>query len=76
MILTNLKRVREDAGLTMENMGELLGISKVAYWKIEHCKTKLSYKNALIISEKVNKPMNDIFLPSELTKSELKEVTA
>lgn len=76
MILYNLKKAREQAGLTMDDMGNALGISKVAYWKIEHGKTKLSYKNAVIISEKVNKPAEDIFLQDELTNEELKGVTA
>ena len=72
MTLTQLKAARRRANFTMEQMGEKLSISRVAYWKIEHGKTKLSFDNAVKISQILDTDVNSLFLDSELTNSELK----
>lgn len=71
MTLASLKNARKDANLTMEDMGEALHISKVAYWKIEHGQTKMSLESAIKISKILDADINSLFSPFGLTKSEL-----
>lgn len=70
MNLVKLKEIRNKNNITMEEMGQKLGISKVSYWKIEHGKTQLSYINAQKIAGIFFLKPEDIFLPNELTKEE------
>ncbi|MEY2374562.1 helix-turn-helix transcriptional regulator [Lentilactobacillus buchneri] len=70
MTLDQLKKARQDANITMLDMGKQLGISNVAYWKIEHGKTKLSLENALKIAKYLHSDIDSLFLPSELTNEE------
>lgn len=62
MTLVKLKEARLKANMTMEEMGDKLNISRQAYWKIEHGKTKLSFSNAVKISRILNSDVNSLFL--------------
>ncbi|CAM2965328.1 helix-turn-helix domain-containing protein [Lentilactobacillus buchneri] len=70
MTLSKLRAARLKANITMEEMGNQLNISRPAYWKIEHGKTKLSFANAVKISQILKMDVNSLFLNSELTKPE------
>lgn len=70
MTLSKLRVARLKANITMEEMGNQLNISRPAYWKIEHGKTKLSFANAVKISRILKTDVNSLFLDSELTNSE------
>lgn len=66
-MLQTLKYAREEQNKTMEEMGMALGISKVAYWKIEHGQTKVSLEAAKKISELLKSDMDTLFLQHKLT---------
>lgn len=66
-MLQTLRKVREEQNKTMEEMGKVLGISKVAYWKIEHGQTKVSFEAAKKISELLKSDMDTLFLQNKLT---------
>lgn len=68
MLLENLKKARIEKKLTMEEMGRQLGISKTAYWKIEHGKTNISLTHARQIASILEVSKDIIFVQDELTK--------
>jgi transcriptional regulator with XRE-family HTH domain len=72
MVLEKLKAAREHAGLTLQDMGKELSMSKVGYWKIESGKTRLSYSYAVQLANKLNTTTDALFLPSELTNTKQK----
>jgi transcriptional regulator with XRE-family HTH domain len=47
----NIKSLREAHGLTLEELGEKLGISKQAMWSIENEKSWITLKNVEKLSE-------------------------
>ena len=70
MTMEKLKRAREESGLTMEKVADEIGITKSYYSMIENGKRGLSYPMAVKIAQVFGKEPDDIFLHSELTKSE------
>ena len=64
-MLQKLRDVRKKRNKTMEEMGKALGVSKVAYWKIEHGKTKVSFEAAQQISEILNIDKDSLFLQNK-----------
>lgn len=66
MILQSLKQVRLHNNLTMEEIAKNIGISKVAYWKIENGKTNISLLRARQIGEYLNESVDNIFISEEL----------
>ncbi|MGM0341634.1 helix-turn-helix transcriptional regulator [Enterococcus sp. AZ007] len=71
MVLQNLESVRKQQGLTFQQVADQAGLTKEFYWMIEKGKRKLSYENAVKIASVFGKEPDDIFLNSELTKTEL-----
>lgn len=61
-MLQKLRDCRKEQHKTMEEMGKALGISKVAYWKIEHGETKVSFEAAQQISEILKIDKDSLFL--------------
>lgn len=70
MVLQNLESVRKQEGLTFQQVADQAGLTKEFYWMIEKGKRKLSYENAVKIALVFGKEPDDIFLNSELTKTE------
>lgn len=70
MVLVKLKSLRESNGMTYQQVANEAGLTKEHYWMIENGKRNLSYKNAVKIASVFNKEPDDIFLQSELTKTE------
>lgn len=70
MILTKLQQLRKDNQLTCQQMADQTGLSKEYYWMLENGKRNLSYPNAVKIARVFKKEPDDIFLSSELTKTE------
>lgn len=44
--IDNLRKLREEKGLSYEDMAKKLNISKSFYWQLEHKNRRLSYKMA------------------------------
>jgi transcriptional regulator with XRE-family HTH domain len=59
----NLKRFREEKGLTQEQMAKLLGYSLSGYRKIEQGNRGLPIPKALKTAEILKCSLNEIFLP-------------
>lgn len=74
MSLEKLKEARESNGLTFQQVADQVGLTKQGYWMIENGKRGLSYPMAVKIADVFDMKPDDIFLDSELTKTELKEV--
>lgn len=70
MVLVKLKSLRESNGMTYQQVANGAGLTKEHYWMIENGKRNLSYQNAVKIASVFNKEPDDIFLQSELTKTE------
>lgn len=71
MVLEGLKEMRTNRGMTYKEVAEKANMTKEYYWMIENGKRNLSYPNAVLIAKVFNKTPDDIFLHSELTKTEL-----
>lgn len=62
----NLKKLREEKGLTQEQMAEKLGYKhKSGYNKIEVGQRKISIEQAKIISDLLGKSIEEIFFDSK-----------
>lgn len=70
MVLQKLETVRKQEGLTFQQVADQAGLTKEFYWMIEKGKRKLSYENAVRIALVFGKEPDDIFLTTELTKTE------
>lgn len=70
MRLEKLKLIRESSNMTYQQVADSAGLTKEHYWMIENGKRNLSYHNAVRIAMVFNKEPDDIFLPTELTKTE------
>lgn len=56
-----LKKLREQNGLSYEDMAKKLGISKSYYWQIEHKNRRLYYNMAKKIAKIFKLKPDDIF---------------
>ncbi|MFZ4908214.1 helix-turn-helix transcriptional regulator [Enterococcus thailandicus] len=70
MVLKKLEKIRKESGKTFQDVANNAGLTKEFYWMIEKGKRKLSYENAVRIALVFGKEPDDIFLESELTKTE------
>ncbi|WP_035053182.1 helix-turn-helix domain-containing protein [Carnobacterium pleistocenium] len=73
MSLEKLAEIRKLKGLSFKEVGESAGITKEYYWMIENGQRGLSYPLAVKIAAVFEMKPDDIFLQSELTKSELND---
>lgn len=60
----NLKRLRDEAGLTQKDMAKKLGMSQFSYLRKENGQTSFQDYEMFIIRDIFNKPMEEIFLQS------------
>lgn len=70
MVLLSLEKIRKESGKTFQQVADAAGLTKEFYWMIEKGKRKLSYENAVKIALVFGKEPDDIFLKTELTKTE------
>ena len=70
MSLEKLAELRKKKRLSFKEVGESAGITKEYYWMIENGQRGLSYPLAVKIAAVFELKPDDIFLDSELTKSE------
>ena len=56
-----LKKLRQEKGLSYEEMAKILGISKAYYWQLEHKNRRLYYDMAKKIADIFNLKPDDIF---------------
>lgn len=59
--MDKLKELRKDKGYTLQQMGDMLNISKIYYWQIENNKRRLYYEMAVKIADIFNKKPDNIF---------------
>ena len=59
--------------MTLQQVANLIGVSKPYYWQIENGERGLSYDMAIKISSVFSSKPDDIFLDDELTNCEQKE---
>lgn len=64
----NLKKIREDIGITQTSMAKHLGITLQSYFNKEQGKNEFTISEAFKISKVLNKNINDIFLPKNTPK--------
>lgn len=64
----NLKKIREDIGITQTSMAKHLGITLQSYFNKEQGKNEFTISEAFKISEVLNKNINDIFLTKNTPK--------
>ncbi|MBE6149858.1 MAG: helix-turn-helix transcriptional regulator [Firmicutes bacterium] len=60
--LKTLIKLRKDNNLSLQNMADLLKISKTFYWQIENGKRNLNYEMAIRIALIFNETPDSIFL--------------
>lgn len=70
MVLEKLKKTREVAKLTYQQVADEIGISKEYYWMIENGKRGLTYPLAVKIAAVFKSSPDYIFLDNELTRGE------
>ena len=64
-----LKKLREDKGITQDEMAELLGYRhKSGYFKLENGERKMSIEQAKLISDFFNMSIEDIFFNNKVNK--------
>lgn len=56
-----LKKLREEKGLSCDEMAKILKISKAYYWQIEQGNRRLYYEMAVKIAKVFNLKPDDIF---------------
>jgi len=59
-ILINIKKIREELGLSQENVADELGIAQNSYGLIENGKRKLSYDNLAQIAKCFKRNIIDV----------------
>lgn len=67
--MNKLKELRKSKGYTLQQMGDMLNISKIYYWQLENNKRRLYYEMAVKIAGIFNKKPDNIFY--EETKKEI-----
>ena len=68
-----LKKLREDKGITQDEMAELLGYRhKSGYSKLENGERKMSIEQAKLISDFFNMSIEDIFFNNKVKHKEEK----
>lgn len=65
--MNKLKELRKSKGYTLQQMGDMLNISKIYYWQLENNKRRLYYEMAVKIAQIFNKKPDAIFY-EELSK--------
>lgn len=65
--MNKLKELRKKEGYTLQQMGDMLNISKIYYWQLENNKRRLYYEMAVKIAKIFNKKPDTIFY-EELSK--------
>lgn len=64
----NLKRAREDAGLTQEALSRIAGITSSFLSKIETTQNNVSLDKMIALADAVGKPLSQLLTPPELPK--------
>ena len=68
--MIKLKELRKENGYTLQQMGDMLNISKIYYWQIENNKRRLYYEMAVKIADIFNKKPDCIFY-EEIKKGDM-----
>jgi len=66
--LENIKKAREEKGMTQRALAEKIGISESFYCQIEGGKRRLTIDYAMKIANAVSKSLDEIFLNINLAK--------
>ena len=69
-IIKKIKQTRKDLGYSHETMAQLLGISQVAYSKLEKSETKLSVERCYKIAAILTIPIIDLLSPDKTHHTE------
>lgn len=69
MTLEKLKKLRDENGLTYQQVADKVGVSKEYFWMIENGKRRLTYELAVKIAKVFKSSPDYIFLDNELTRS-------
>ncbi len=65
----NLYKIRKEAGDTQKELAELIGVSEESYRLKEKGNNQFKSNEMFIIAAHYGKNMEEIFLPTEYTKS-------
>ena len=68
--MTAIKNFRESQNLKQEDFAKIINVSTVNYSKKENGIVKFSLREARLISQHFNKPIEDIFFAVEVSKNE------
>lgn len=68
--MTAIKNFRESQNLKQEDFAKIINVSTVNYSKKENGIVKFSLREARLISQYFNKPIEDIFFAVEVSKNE------
>ncbi len=68
--MISIKNFRESQNLKQEDFAKIINVSTVNYSKKENGIVKFSLREARLISQHFNKPIEDIFFAEEVSKSE------
>jgi len=66
--------VRKANGFSLQDMADVLGVSKTFYWQIENEKRRLSYINAIKIANKLNVKPDFLFYDEFIEKLKKEEI--
>ncbi|WP_421100987.1 helix-turn-helix domain-containing protein [Sporosarcina psychrophila] len=73
MIHENLKKIRLAKGMTQLHLAKKLGISNMAYSRMESGKTKIDAEILKVLSKELNVRV-EVFFTNELTESVITEL--
>lgn len=73
LVRKKLFQMRQTHNRTLQEMADMIGVSKPYYWQIENEQRGLSYDLAVKIAAVFGKTPDDIFLQEELTKKKQKK---
>ena len=59
--MQELKRLRKKKKISCEDMGNMIGVSKVYYWQLENDKRRLTYDMAVKIAHVFNTKPDSVF---------------
>lgn len=72
--MSNLRKIRNERGYTLQKLGDLCGVAKPSLWSIENKHSNPTLRTAYRISTVLGVTVYDIW-PNETTVEEIKNTT-
>ena len=61
----NLKRAREDAGFTQDELSRITGMTQSFLSKVENARNNISLDKMIVLSDAIGKPLSQLLAPPE-----------